>query len=307
MPTKPLKSILDRELSKAEAKELIELASPLLQELVNYSTNALVRCATIGNLSGREDEDVAVLALYRHMIETTDGIEVLLSQSCSTAAIPLLRSSFEALLSIEYILQNEADYIQRSLSWLVGYVHKHLEMYERLDPSTNRGRDAKSLFDKDKIASKMQFPPAADAQKPMRNLQTILAKPHIQPIEAEYDKCKKPRWYALFSGPSNLRMLADYLRRGGQYEILYRDWSTTAHAQDFLPFMARTSKGERTIGRLRHIREFKQVASHASAFVLDATRHVLSKYRPGENLATWYKREVQEPYRALGGKPRVGI
>ena len=81
--TKPLESILYRELSMAEAKEIIELASPLMQELVNYATNVLARCATSRTLSGREDEDVAALALYRHVIELTDGIEVLLSRSCS--------------------------------------------------------------------------------------------------------------------------------------------------------------------------------------------------------------------------------
>lgn len=307
MPTRPLESILYRELSKAEAKEIIELASPLLQELVNYSTNTLARCATCGSLSGRDDEDVAALALYRQIIETTDGIEVLLSQSCSTAAIPLLRSSFETLLAIEYILENDTDYVQRSLSWLVGYVHKRLEMYERLDPSMDRGREARRLFDKDKTASKVQFPPAADIQKPMANLGKVLAKPHLQPVEAEYNKYRNPKWYALFDGPTHLRMLADHLRRGGQYEILYRDWSTTAHAQDFLPFMARTSKGERAIGRLRDTRDLRQIASFASSFALDATRQVLNKYRPGENLATWFKREVQGPYRAIEGKPRVGI
>ena len=301
MPTKPLETLLYRELSKAEAKEIIELASPLLQEMVNYSTNALARCATSKTLSGREDVDVATIALYRHIIEITDGIEVLLSQSCSMAAIPLLRGSFESLLAIEYILENENDYIRRSLSWLVSYVHKRLEMYERLDPSTNRGRDAKRLFDKDQIVSGIRFPSAGDVQKAIANLRTMLAKPHIQPIETEYNRYNRPEWYRLFGGPVNLRLLSDHLRRGGQYEVLYRQWSTTTHAQDFLPFMARTSEGEPAIGRLREIDQLKEIANFASTFILGATRRVLSKFRPGEDLAEWYKREVRDRYRAVAG------
>ena len=35
--------------------------------------------------------------------------------------VPLLRSSFEAVLALEYIL--ESDYRQRSLAWLVSYIH----------------------------------------------------------------------------------------------------------------------------------------------------------------------------------------
>ena len=40
-------------------------------------------------------------------MEMTDGIEVLISQACVVPAIPLLRSSFEALISMEYILEKE--------------------------------------------------------------------------------------------------------------------------------------------------------------------------------------------------------
>jgi hypothetical protein len=303
MPTNPLESILYRELSKAEAKEVIEIASPLLQELVNYATNALARCATSKSLSGKADEDVATLALYRNIIELTDGIEVLLSQSCTIAAIPLLRSSFEALLALEYILENETDYGQRSLAWVVGYVHKRIDMYERLDPLTNKGQEAKRLFDDDKSMASMRTPIAssADVQKAKANLQTMLAKPHLQPIETEYNKYKKPEWYKLFGGPNDLRTLAQRLRRGGQYEVLYRSWSTTAHAQDFLPFMDRADKGEPAIKRLRDPNQLREIASFAATFLLDATRLILNKLRSGEDLAPWYKRDVQQGYRAITG------
>ena len=103
MPSAPLESILYRELSKAQAKEVLAKATPLLQELVNYSTHALARCAT--SPSGEIDVDLSILALYRHIIEITDAIEVLVSQCCAEASSPLLRSSFEALISIEYILE----------------------------------------------------------------------------------------------------------------------------------------------------------------------------------------------------------
>jgi len=137
MPTNALDSILYRELSKVSAREIISIASPLLQELVNYATNALARCANAKNR--KVDEDLAILVLYRHIIELTDGIEVLVSESSPVPAIPLVRSSFEALLAMEYILENGQEYERRSLSWLVGYVHKRLDLYDRLDPSTQKG------------------------------------------------------------------------------------------------------------------------------------------------------------------------
>ena len=99
MPTKELESVLHREISKAIASPIIAIASPLLQELVNYSTWAYMRCATS---TSEEYVDRAPLTLFLHVIEMTDSIEVLITQSCPSPAFPLLRSSFEALLFLEY-------------------------------------------------------------------------------------------------------------------------------------------------------------------------------------------------------------
>jgi hypothetical protein len=301
MPTKPLESVLYRELSIAEGKQIIELVSPLLCELVNFGTNALARCATSTSVSGKVDEDVAILALYRHIIEMTDGIQVLLAQSCPNPVIPLLRSSFEALLSMEYILESDKDYTRRSLAWLVGYAHKRIDIYERLDPSTNKGKESKRLFDSDSITARIHLPSVSDVQKAKASLQSFLAKPHIQPIEIEYSKSNGPKWYQLFGGPANLRTLAERLKRGGQYETLYRQWSTTAHAQDFLPFMAKTDTGEQTINRLRSSSMIGEIASFASTFILAATRHIVQKLHPGEDPAPWYRREIRERYRSIAG------
>lgn len=286
MPTEPLESILYRDLSKVEAKPITEIASPLLQELVNYSTNALMRCTT--SATGGVDEDLAVLALYRHMIEMMDAIEVLISQSCAIPAIPLVRSSFEALLSVEYLLESDHDYVQRSLSWLVGYVHQRLDMYERLDSSTGKGEESKRSFDADETLSNVPLPPVEEVQKARARLQSLLAKPHLQPIKTEFKRHKgRPNWYQLFNGPSNLRALAQHLNRGAQYDFLYRYWSRIIHAQDLLSFIED--------GRLRDPSQLKGVAMFASSFLLRATRLALQKFRPGEDIAPWYKREVR-PY-----------
>jgi hypothetical protein len=298
MPTDPLDSILYRELSIARAEEIIGVASPLLKELVNYATNALARCA--GSASGNKDEDLSVLALYRHIIEMTDGIEVLVSQCCAIPAIPLVRSSFEALLSIEYILENEKDYIRRSLSWLVGYVHQRLDLYERLDISTPKGKETRRFIEEDAIASRLPLPPLEEARKAKANLQSLLAKPHLQPIEAEFSGYRRtPHWYKLYGGPSDLPALARHLNRRGHYELLHRSWSRVTHAQDLLPFLDRTAKGESAIGQLRDPSQLNEIASLAASFVLEATRRMLGKFRPGEDLSRWYEAEIQERFRFL--------
>lgn len=305
MPTKPLETILWREMSIVEARDAIQVVTPLLQELVNYATNALARCAD--SAPKNPDENSAILALYRNIIEATDGIEVLLSQSCTASSVPLLRTSFEALLAIEYIVEDRSKYIQRSLAWLVSYAHNRLDSIESLDPSTKKGMQAKALFEADPITSLASILPPQDmVQKSETLLRTFLRAPHIQPIEAEYIKTRPKKWCQLFGGPSNLRALAEELNYGGRYQILYRQWSTIAHAEDFFTFIE-TRNGTPTIARLRDPRKVAEMAGFAASFLLEATRKILLQLRPGEeaSFATWYKQEVQERYRKLYPNARL--
>ncbi len=109
MPTEPLKKLLDRDLRKVEAKNLIEISCQILKEIVNYGTNVFGRCE-----SGRRPENIknipeeghiAILLLYLHVIEMIDGIEVLLSQSVVIPSQTQLRSAFEAFLQLEWLVK----------------------------------------------------------------------------------------------------------------------------------------------------------------------------------------------------------
>src|SRR6185369_4224963 len=105
--------ILDPHFSIAGTRELIDIASPLLREVVNHATWAYARCQGEPSFEYIESECVASFMLYRHVIEFTDSIEVLVANGCSVPALTLLRSSFEACLGLEYIM--ESDFRNRSL------------------------------------------------------------------------------------------------------------------------------------------------------------------------------------------------
>lgn len=302
MPTKPFEPLLYREFQKAAAKEIIDIASPMLQEIVNYSTNAFQRCQS--SSKGSPDEDLPVLVSYLHMIEMTDGIEVHISQSCPIPAIPLLRSSFEALLAINYIL--EADYKRRAFAWLVDYVHDRLAAYEMFDPAHPRGKDFFAILAADEISQYMKLPSFPDLPQAILNLQSLLNKPNYQIAEAEYQSLKKarkrkPNWYSLFGGPSNLRELARHVGRGAQYDILYRYWSRITHAGDLSRYLTRTSKGSPSFKPLRNTEDIKLVSSIAASLILDATHKVLVKFRSGEEASygEWYMKEVRNRFLSL--------
>ena len=137
MPTEPLRTILDRDLSKALGKQAIKMAVPLLSELVNDATHVFARCHD--SAKGREDEDVPVLFSYLHILQMTDAIETLVGEGCTAPTILPLRSSFEALLAIKYIL--DADSKRRSSAYMVAYSHRRIRMYKLLDSDTKAGSD----------------------------------------------------------------------------------------------------------------------------------------------------------------------
>ena len=298
MPTKPLESILYRDLSKAQARPIIELASSVLQELVNFASNALVRCAT--SIKGQENEDLALLSLYRHIMEMTDGVEVLISQSSVTPAIPLIRSSFEALISMEYIVEDNAHYVTRSLAWLVDYVHRRLRLYGSLDPSTPRGQEFQQALSQDKTLNTIALPPQADVSQALANLQGLLAKPQLAAMDQDFMQLRGQRkWYRLYGGPNNTRGLAHHVGRAAEYDFLYREWSRVSHAHDFAPFIARTLDGKGAIRGIRDPSDLKNTAIFAATFMLGATRTLIGKFRPGEDIRTWYLRDIRPRYTQL--------
>ena len=302
MPTKPLETILYRELSIIDGKEVIDISCAVLQELVNYSTKVFARCATS---TSDEEENIPVPLLYLHMVEMTDGIEVLLSKCCAVPAKPLLRSSFEALLSIEYILAEK--YALRALSWLAFFMRKRLALYKSYDSSTTEGKDLHRLLSADKIAGdvELEYPPEFDDF--ILNYEERLASPKFEPVRDEIERYRQEnnsrpkQWYQL-SGPPppqrapwNLQQLAKHLERGGMYEVLYREWSSIQHAVAPSRFIATTDKETQAIRALRDPSQVATVADFAVTFMVNATRLVLQKFRPGEesSFSKWYVQEVR--------------
>jgi hypothetical protein len=210
VPTQPLQSALDRDAARVQRKNEIGLACPLLRELVNYSTNAITRC-TLETAGGPPDENVPPLVLYRHVIEATDGIEVLLSQACVTPAVPILRSSFEALLQIEYILEKPTLYSQRSLSWMLYNVHDRPSFAEMLDTSTQKGQQFHAAVGKKwpHLIPRLSIP-SRQASNEAKKLTRLLQASLFKAIETDYQLRNRPRnWYALLVvHPTSLRLLS---------------------------------------------------------------------------------------------------
>lgn len=298
MPTKPLHKVLYRELSIAKAQEVLSYTQPLFEELVNYGSNALIRCAT--SPKGEENVDLAPLALYRHILEMTDAFEVLISNSCPTPTIPILRSTFEATLSLEYILESNEYYVVRSLCWLASYVNRRITLYNSMLSSTQRGKEFASYIKKDKSVIDIPNPPADGVKSAIKNLENFLSREQFDEINLEFDSFgKSAKWYSLFDGPKSLQELSYHLEKHVQYEFLYRQWSSVTHALDFSKFLGISESGESGIRGIRNPDRILEVSRFAATFMIKATRLLLENFRPGEDFSRYYKREIYNLFQKL--------
>ena len=100
MPTSSPKGLLVRDLSKAESREMVDAAIPLLQEVVNYGLAVFARCSARPD---GHDENLAIPLPFHHLLEMIDGVQILIAEAAPVTARLQLRSAFEALLAIEYV------------------------------------------------------------------------------------------------------------------------------------------------------------------------------------------------------------
>ena len=296
MPTGEFKKLLNRDFAKVSVQPLTELTSPLLRELVDAALMAFRRCEVEAADKGKENEDVTALILFRQIIEMADGIEVLVAHSCGTAAIPVLRSLFEASVGLSFLLSDDSKYVERSLSWLEANIHSGIKQRGTLEPGTTKGEEYERLYEKEFGRLPTRQPNAAIAAE-IDAMEAGLQNPQFAPIESEYQRTKKllkrvPAWYSLFNGPKHLAELAEATSNGALYRLLYGDWSALGHANDLRRFLS-SENNRPMFDAVRGPTELQFIAQHTALLILRAIRQMIDKFRRGEKLEAWYLREVK--------------
>lgn len=190
---------------------------------------------------------------------------------------------------------------------MVGYIHQRIASYELADPETDRGKEYLEATSRERA---QDLPPpfngesekvAVEAREATKRLERLLIKPQYKEIEAEFQAMRKkrnrpPAWYSLFGGPRNLSLLAQHVNWWWAYLVLYRRWSSIAHPTDASRFLTKTPERSGGFYSLRNPKELAWVAFLGAAFNLDATRLLIRKFRPGEDVAPWYSREVRDRF-----------
>ena len=224
-----------------------------------------------------------VLLLVRHVIESLDGVSVLVAEGCSQPCQPVLRSALEAILGLLYILETDTE--RRALAYQLAHAHKKIKLYDRLDPTTNAGKELRRVVAPDRCGDLFNRLPIIDYPKLIAGLQRMFTRTEFQPIEAEWQRIKAargnkdPEWYALFGGPQNVRDLAIKVGLPAMYEFLYRYWSNEVHAGSAMEAIGKKD-GDTVIRPIRHPEELQSAVNFAAQFSLLLAMKLVGFYAP---------------------------
>jgi hypothetical protein len=235
MSSKPPAALFNPDLAKAQLRPALDIAIPLLREVLCYGLALFARCSYRPE---GEDENLVILLTYLHLLEMLDAVTILVAASAPAPAALQLRTMFEALLTIEYITQEKGKTRPRALAYLYKVEIQRKRFYLSQDPNMADGKAFRTFIADDPYSSKWK--PAGspdDRAERVKEIDALLDTPEFKEIAEEYKRTKKkgtPHWYSFYNGPKNIAELAQLLKRGAHYAILYREWSERIHSADVI-------------------------------------------------------------------------
>ena len=223
-----------------------------------------------------------VTLLTRHVCEFIDGVSVLSASGCNESCKPLLRSAFEAFISVCYILEKDTE--RRALAYQVVHAHNRIKLYRSMMPTEQAGQELRKTIQSDPIGVKVNLP-ILDYQKAIDNLENLFLRPEYAGVEQAWQMAKnqsrgEPKWFSLFGGPINIRALAIQTKHGGWYELLYRRWSEAVHAGGILDNVAISANGQSVFRPIRHPDGLQATVSLAGGLCISLARQLIEHYAP---------------------------
>ena len=242
--------------------------------------------------------------LLREFLAHLDGSSSLLRTGCPESTKTTLRSALEAYLNLLYLLVENTE--RRSISYVLAARHQSIDFLKRRDPTTKEGRRILEEIARDTSAFKITRVPSADLP-PVEQLEAELRVEPFTEIEAEWIRTGRAargrflKWYQLFGGPENLRQLADRVGRAALYDLLYRQWSASAHVESVLRNVEIRGSAKAAIPSLRDPSELQLLTGVAVSLALVCFKDVIDWTMPPRlsQYLAWYAQEIQLGYTAL--------
>jgi len=309
MPTEPAYEFVPRHLKKEEPEvfELLAKFSEVLEEAVNFGSQVFKWCNE--SLEGNADKEVPLILLFRHVLELLDAVSILIKESSAEPCKLQLRSLFEALLSINYLL--EEDRKERAYAFLVCHAFREIKTYKKFDPNTQQGKQFRGVL-KGSILDDLDFGGRYDLEKMANRKKELFKKEGYKEAYKELDTLrengrKNPNWYEFYDGPRDLEQLAIHLNKREYYEIFYRYWSNYVHATDIISGNLGKSDEGTYLMSIRQPFEAQSIVSLSLTMVLEVYRIMINHYVPLNMVyyQNWYLENMQTRYKELSAQRRI--
>lgn len=239
-----------------------------------------------------------IVLLYRHILDIGDSIGTLMRFGSASSSAILLRTLFESVIGLEFLLQDNAFHADRANCYWACHRIRQMENFTKYDPSTESGREFHQILDSDQSLSTASFP-RKDHSEERKILEDVLSRAGYKEHWDKYKHAKKkkqPRdWYALCSTANNIRELSKLVGMHAQYAILYAQLSTIAHGADVITDVLSFKGG--TGAFIHQVRgpenKIDTVANFAATYLLQSNQKILDTYYPGKNdlrdmFGQWY-------------------
>lgn len=296
MPTNPHPDYLDRERNRrnGEVSEALDTSADCLDEAINFGTHVLAWCT---EAAASHSLEVAPLVLsLRHCLEMLDAVSVLVRKGIVAPSDTNLRSAFESLLGIKYIVRGNLE--KRGKSYIVCHLHQRLKFLSRMDPGTEMGKQFRAELEGSPVQSVIGDK-GRNLSQMRREIKSTLEDNYPE-VEKEYQKTKNNvsgrfSWYEMYGGPNNLRELADEVEMQGWYRVLYNEWSRTSHARDVIDRTLFTSGEESYMESLRTPTGISSVVVSSTNICLVACKDMIEYLVPGKRgtFEKWYMKEIR--------------
>src|SRR3954462_7884587 len=129
----PVSVLFDPDRSLKESEAVRTVAVPVLDTMLRYGLGVLSRCS---DEEGCGDDKLAILIAYRHVLEMLDAVAILVGAAAPIPARLQLRSMFEGLLTVEYMISapSSTDRLRRCYAYLVCDAHRRIGRLQWFDP-----------------------------------------------------------------------------------------------------------------------------------------------------------------------------
>lgn len=192
-----------------------------VQDLLNASNRLLVTLRETEKGSDFENQNLKVIiGTYLSIVSKIDNIVFLCNNERYVGVETLLRSAFESLIILKFILEKDTD--KRIRSYQLSNKVKFINMVNTAIEDSPKGKRVRGYLQRNQNFFREWLEKIEDRKEVLEEFKTLTGKQ------------KADKWFNVEFGLESLEKVCGYLgdEWAGKYEILYRVLSQEAHGKN---------------------------------------------------------------------------